>query len=131
MHILLKADNFWQFFLILSRTVLCRVLWFFALHSVSKTLRKKGKKNNINIFNQAEKWNKKMELFCEQWCFHTHSKVRFITKPPQKKKLYWTNDMWHMTYDMLQMTQDMWHITWNTWWGSTFSQNFSSLTVMV
>ena len=36
MHFLLKTVNFWQFFLIFSKTVLCKGLRFFALRSVSQ-----------------------------------------------------------------------------------------------
>ena len=40
-----------------------------------------------------------------------------------------TRDMWHVTHDMWQVTHDMWHVTgWGRW---TFTQNFSSLALMV
>ena len=47
-----------------------------------------------------------------------------------------THDMWHVTCDMRHVTCDMWHVTYDTWHvtccgGWTFSQNFSSLSLLV
>ena len=40
-----------------------------------------------------------------------------------------THDMWHMTHDVTQ--RDTWHMTCNMFGGWTFSQNFSSLALVV
>ena len=54
----------------------------------------------------------------------------------KKTKKYLTSDMWHQTHDTWHMTPDTWYLTCDTWhvthggrW--TFSQNFSSLSLMV
>ena len=59
-----------------------------------------------------------------------------LSKKRRRKKWHVTHDMWHMTCDMWHMTHDMWHVTHDTLHvtccgGLTFSQNFSSLAVLV
>ena len=93
---------FMQFFLIFSRTVLCRGLVFFALRSVSQnasfelskttfeiffkyfTIRgvleqkKRLKKILKKIWKDWTKWNRKMggrSCFYHKWCFRTRSTV--------------------------------------------------------
>ena len=47
----------------------------------------------------------------------------------KKKKLYVRCDTWHVTGDMWHVTRDTWHVTCLGGW--TFSQNFSSLALIV
>ena len=47
MHCFIKTANLWQLFLIFSRTVLCRELWFFELRSVFQNAKFKLLKTTI------------------------------------------------------------------------------------
>ena len=60
--------------------------------------------------------------------------ISFITLSKKKKKekcdmWHVTRGMWHGTSDTWHMTFDMWHVTCCRGW--TFSQNFSSLALLV
>ena len=48
---LVKTANIWQFFLIISRTMLCRGLQFFALRSVSQNAFFELSKQHLEIFS--------------------------------------------------------------------------------
>ena len=63
-------------------------------------------------------------------------KLHHFVKKEKKKKLHVTCDTWHVTHDMWHVTRDTWHVTHDTQHvtccgGWTFSQNFSSLALLV